>query len=96
TGSAHRRDLYYAARALDNTMYVVFANAVGGADPWRFNGGAAVYDPQGRPLVRGADEGEAVLVATLDPAALAATRAAHSMLADRPADQGLPRTALPA
>src|SRR4030095_841530 len=24
-GSAHRRDLYYAARALDNTMYVVFA-----------------------------------------------------------------------
>ncbi|MEH0824752.1 MULTISPECIES: carbon-nitrogen hydrolase family protein [unclassified Micromonospora] len=95
-GSAHRRDLYYAARALDNTMYVVFANAVGGADPWRFNGGAAVYDPQGRPLVRGADEGEAVLVATLDPAALAATRSAHSMLADRPADQGLPRTVLPA
>ncbi|MEE3917811.1 carbon-nitrogen hydrolase family protein [Micromonospora sp. BRA006-A] len=41
-GSAHRRDLYYAARALDNTMYVVFANAVGGADPWRFNGGGGV------------------------------------------------------
>ncbi|MEU4717121.1 carbon-nitrogen hydrolase family protein [Micromonospora purpureochromogenes] len=95
-GSAHRRDLYYAARALDNTMYVVFANAVGGADPWRFNGGAAVYDPEGRPLVRGADDGEAVLVATLDPAAVAATRSAHSMLADRPVDQGLPRTALPA
>ncbi|MEH0985534.1 carbon-nitrogen hydrolase family protein [Micromonospora sp. CPCC 205556] len=92
TGSAHRRDLYYAARALDNTIYVVFANAVGGADPWRFNGGAAVYDPEGRPLVRGADSGEEVLVATLDPATLAATRAAHSMLADRPADQGLPRT----
>ena len=83
-GSAHRRDLYYAARALDNTMYVVFANAVGGADPWRFNGGAAVYDPEGRPLVRGADDGEAVPVASLDPAALAATRSAHSMLADRP------------
>ncbi|MEV0811092.1 carbon-nitrogen hydrolase family protein [Micromonospora sp. NPDC050200] len=95
-GSAHRRDLYYAARALDNTMYVVFANAVGGADPWRFNGGAAVYDPEGRPLVRGADDGEAVLVATLDPASLAATRSAHSMLADRPADPGLPRTTLPA
>ena len=56
-GSEHRRDLYYAARALDNTMFVVFANSVGGADPWRFNGGAAVYDPQGRALVRGADEG---------------------------------------
>ncbi|SBT44197.1 carbon-nitrogen hydrolase family protein [Micromonospora auratinigra] len=93
-GSAHRRDLYYAARALDNTMYVVFANAVDGADPWRFNGGAAVYDPQGRPLVRGADSGEDVLVATLDPAALAATRAAHSMLADRLTEPGLPRTTL--
>lgn len=94
TGSAHRRDLYYAARALDNTMYVVFANAVGGADPWRFNGGAAVYDPEGRPLARGADTGEDVLVATLDPDALAATRAAHTMLRDRPLDAGAARAVL--
>ncbi|NJP32462.1 carbon-nitrogen hydrolase family protein [Micromonospora thermarum] len=95
-GSAHRRDLYYAARALDNTMFVVFANAVGGADPWRFNGGAAIYDPEGRPLARGADTGEAVLVATLDPDALARTRAAHSMLLDRLPDQGLTRSSLTA
>ncbi|MFG2050274.1 carbon-nitrogen hydrolase family protein [Micromonospora sp. NPDC048935] len=94
TGSEHRRDLYYAARALDNTMFVVFANAVGGVDPWRFNGGAAIYDPQGRALARGADEGTAVLVATLDPAELAATRSAHSMLADRLADQGGPRSSM--
>jgi predicted amidohydrolase len=87
-GSEHRRDLYYAARALDNTMYVVFANAVGGTDPWRFNGGAAVYDPQGRPLVRGADSGEDVLVAVLEPGPLAETRAAHTMLADRLPDLG--------
>ncbi|MFI0795135.1 carbon-nitrogen hydrolase family protein [Micromonospora rubida] len=93
-GSTHRRDLYYAARALDNTMFVVFANAVDGVDPWRFNGGAAVYDPQGRPLARGADTGEDVLVAVLDPAVLADTRAAHSMLADRPADPGAARAAL--
>ena len=86
-GSAHRRDLYYAARALDNTMYVVFANSVGGDGAWWFNGGAAVYDPQGRPIARAADEGEAVVVATFDPAELAATRAAHSMLADRRADR---------
>ncbi|MFC0033654.1 carbon-nitrogen hydrolase family protein [Micromonospora chaiyaphumensis] len=93
-GSEHRRDLYYAARALDNTMYVVFANSVDGADPWRFNGGAAVYEPEGRPLVRGADTGEDVLVATLDPAALGATRAAHTMLTDRLPHQGLARTTL--
>ncbi|WP_336298013.1 carbon-nitrogen hydrolase family protein [Micromonospora sp. LH3U1] len=94
TGSEHRRDLYYAARALDNTMFVVFSNAVGGVDPWRFNGGAAIYDPQGRVLTRGADDGTAVLVATLDPDVLAATRAAHSMLADRLPDQGGPRLSM--
>ncbi|MEV1286286.1 carbon-nitrogen hydrolase family protein [Micromonospora sp. NPDC049679] len=93
-GSEHRRDLYYAARALDNTMYVVFANAVGGESPWRFNGGAAVYDPEGRPLGRGPNEGESVVVAVLDPTELGATRAAHSMLADRLAHQGTARTAL--
>ncbi|SCG78899.1 carbon-nitrogen hydrolase family protein [Micromonospora humi] len=93
-GSAHRRDLYYAARALDNTMFVVFANAVGGADPWRFNGGAAVYDPEGRPLARGADTGEDVLVATLHPDVLADTRAAHTMLLDRLPDAGSARATL--
>ncbi|MGK5741722.1 carbon-nitrogen hydrolase family protein [Micromonospora sp. URMC 103] len=93
-GSEHRRDLYYPARALDNTMFVVFANAVGGAEPWRFNGGAAVYDPEGRPLARGADAGEDVLVATLDPAQLAATRAAHTMLTDRLSDLGPARLSL--
>lgn len=87
-GSQHRRDLYYAARALDNTMYVVFANAVGGVPPWRFNGGAAVYDPEGRCLARGDDEGEDLIVATLDQAEIAKTRVKHSMLADRLPDQG--------
>lgn len=87
-GSEHRRDVYYAARALDNTMYVVFANPVGGAEPWRFNGGAAIYDPQGRPLARGADEGERVVVATLDADELARVRAAHAMLAEHRPDQG--------
>lgn len=93
-GSAHRRDVYYAARALDNTMYVAFANSVGGADPWRFNGGAAIYDPEGRALARGADEGEAVVLAELDPAELARVRAAHSMLVDRRPDLGNRRRAL--
>ncbi len=87
-GSAHRRDLYYAARALDNTMYVVFANSVGGTGDWRFNGGAAVYDPEGRPLARAGDEHEEIVVADLDPRALADTRDAHTMLIDRCTDLG--------
>ncbi|MEV4756225.1 carbon-nitrogen hydrolase family protein [Micromonospora sp. NPDC049559] len=87
-GSEHRRDLYYRARALDNTMYVVFANSVDGADPWRFNGGAAIWDPEGRTLEQAPDTGTAVVTAVLDPAELTRVRSAHSMLADRRADQG--------
>lgn len=87
-GSEHRRDVYYAARALDNTMYVVFANSVEGAHPWRFNGGAAVYDPEGRPLARAGNTGEEIVVATLDPAELARVRRAHTVLADRFRDLG--------
>jgi predicted amidohydrolase len=87
-GSEHRRDLYYAARALDNTMYVVFANNVGGDKPWSFNGGAAIYDPEGRCLARGDNDSEIVIVSTLDSDVVDETRAAHSMLHDRLANQG--------
>jgi len=95
-GSSHRRDIYYAARALDNTVYVVLANSVGavGAEPWQFNGGAAIYDPEGRAVVRAADEGEAVITARLDSAELMRVRAAHTMFADRPGPDGAPRLAL--
>jgi predicted amidohydrolase len=87
-GSEHRRDVYYAARALDNTMYVVFANSVGGPPPWTFNGGAAIYEPEGRAVVRAPDVGEYVVVADLDPAHIGAVREAHSMLTDRRTDLG--------
>ncbi len=93
-GSEHRRDLYYPARALDNTMYVVFANPVGGTNPWRFNGGAAIYDPEGRPLGRGPDDRTTVVLGRLDPAELARVRAAHTMLIDRFVNQGAARNVL--
>ena len=91
-GSHPRRDLYYRARALDNTSYVVFANPVGGTDAWRFNGGAAIYDPQGQPLRKAQDEGEAIVVADLDPQELLRVRAAHAMLVDRRDDLDSRRT----
>jgi predicted amidohydrolase len=87
-GSEHRRDLYYAARALDNTMYVVFANAVGGRGRLRFNGGAAIYEPEGRAIARGGDEGEAVVIAELDPRELGRVRGRHTMLRDRRPELG--------
>ena len=64
-GSEHRRDLYYAARALDNGIYVVFAGLTGRCGEHVFNGGSAVYDPEGRPLARVGDEAPAIAMADL-------------------------------
>jgi len=86
-GAEHRRDLYYAARAVENGMYVVFAGLTGRCGKRDFSGGSAIYDPEGRPLVRlGTEAG--VAVADLDTELVEATRARHTMLADHRADLG--------
>lgn len=77
-GGEHRRDLYYAARALENGFYVVAAGLTGRCGSSSFIGGSAVYDPEGRPLARLGEE-EGLAVAELDPALVAATRARHRM-----------------
>ncbi|WP_041624807.1 carbon-nitrogen hydrolase family protein [Stackebrandtia nassauensis] len=79
-GGEHRRDTYHSARALDNTFYVVFADAVGGAAPWTFGGGSRVYDPEGRAVSE--PVGDDLVVAELDPEELRRTRQEHTMLAD--------------
>jgi hypothetical protein len=53
-----------------------------------------VYDPQGRPVAKGPDEGEAVVVATLDPVELARVSDTHTMLRDRPGGPGRDRRTL--
>ena len=80
-GGEHRRDLYYAARAVENGMYVVFAGLTGRCGSRDFSGGSAIYDPEGRSLVRlGTERG--VAVADLDTELVEETRARHTMLAD--------------
>jgi 5-aminopentanamidase len=86
-GGAHRRDLYYAARALENGMYVVFSGLTGRCGGFEFIGGSAVYDPEGRPIARLADE-EGLAIADLDPALVAQTRATHPMISDHRGDLG--------
>ena len=86
-GGGHRRDTFYAARALDNGFYVVLAAATGRCGENTFIGGSAVLDPEGRVLDR-LDGEEGVVVADLDPDVVAATRARFPMLADRPATLG--------
>ncbi|MGH8877076.1 MAG: carbon-nitrogen hydrolase family protein [Stackebrandtia sp.] len=82
SGGDHRRDLYHRARALDNTFYVVFANAQGGPNPWTFSGGSNVYDPQGCAVSK--PVGASLVVGELDPFELSRTRSDHTMLADVP------------
>jgi len=80
-GSEHRRDVYYAARALDNGCYVVFADLMGPCGAGAFSGGSAIYDPEGQPLVR-AGVGREVVTATLDADRLGQIRRDHGMGAD--------------
>ena len=82
-GSEHRRDLYYAARALDNGIYVAFAGLTGRCGEREFNGGSAVYDPEGRPLARVGAESPAVAVADLEQAEVDRVQAMNPILAGR-------------
>lgn len=81
-GSEHRRDVYYAARALDNGCYVVFADLTGPCGAESFSGGSAIYDPEGQPVVRAGRDRE-VVTATLDADRLEQVRADHGMGSDR-------------
>ena len=89
-GGAHRRDLYYAARALENGMYVVLSGLTGRCGAFDFIGGSAVFDPEGRPVARLGEE-DGLAIAELDPEVVAQTRATHTMLADHRDSLG-PRT----
>ncbi|GAB6983568.1 carbon-nitrogen hydrolase family protein [Nocardioides pyridinolyticus] len=86
-GGEHRRDLYYAARAVENGMYVVFAGLTGPCGAYSFIGGSAVYDPEGRTLARLGEE-EGLAIAATDVALVEATRERHTMVFDHRASLG--------
>jgi predicted amidohydrolase len=83
TGGEHRRDVYYAARALDNGIYVVFAGLTGTCGSGSFCGGSAIYDPEGRPVDRVGDDSPAWAVADLDLEVVRRTQREHPMARDR-------------
>lgn len=89
-GGGHRRDLHYAARALDCSMYVAFAGLVGG--PLDLIGGSALYDPLGRVVERLDDATAGMVLAAVDPAEVAQVRADQRMWADHREDLGPRRT----
>ena len=70
------------ARAIEDQMYVVACNGCGEHDRMRLGGRSAVVDPWGQVLAE-AGEDEQTLVAELDLALVAKTRADFPVLADR-------------
>ncbi len=87
-GSEHRRDLYYAARALDNGFYVVLAGLTGRCGGRDFSGGSAIYDPEGRPLGRVGTDSPALVVADLERAEVERVQDMNPIWRDRLADLG--------
>jgi nitrilase len=83
TGRAHWETLV-RARAIENQAFVI-APGQGGlhANGRRTYGHSLIVDPWGEVLACGPGEGEAVLIARLDPARLATVRAAFPATAHR-------------
>ena len=81
--SDRRRSIYFPARALENTVYVAFANFIGAHDGLDYCGRSAVHGPDGRVLADAGPDRTGIAVAELDPEALRQTRAALRMLHDR-------------
>lgn len=82
-GAEHRRDVYYAARALDNGIYVVFSGLTGRCGSRDFSGGSAVYDPEGRAVNRVGAQASALVLADLEPDEVTRVQRMHPLARDR-------------
>lgn len=82
-GSEHRRDLAFAARALDNGIYCVVSGLTGRCGTEEFSGGSAVYDPEGRVVERVGADDPALVVADLAHAEIERVQADLPVARDR-------------
>ena len=65
-GKGGFRERMLATRAADHELFVSYTNMVGGQDELVFDGGSAIFDQQGRLVVRGCQFEEDLVVADLD------------------------------
>lgn len=70
------------ARAYENQVYVAYANRCGSEGPLTYCGESCVVGPDGADLAR-AGSGDELMLAEIDPARLAASRAVNTHLGDR-------------
>ncbi len=59
-------DLLTVARAVENQLFVVAANAVGRSGEFHYSGGSAIVSPWGEVLALGGED-EEIVMATIDP-----------------------------
>jgi omega-amidase len=71
------------ARAIENQMFVIAVNRVGADDSNLFYGHSLIVDPWGEVLAEGPEKDEAVIVADVDFASVAAVRQRMPVFADR-------------
>jgi 5-aminopentanamidase len=84
--SDHRRTIYFPARALENTMYVAFANYVGGHDGLDYGGCSVLYGPDGGKLDEVSADTTTIAMTDLDAEFLRRTRETLEMVRDRRAE----------
>jgi omega-amidase len=60
-------DLLTVARAVENQLFVVAANAVGRSGEFQYSGGSVIVSPWGERLAQGGED-ESIVIATIDPA----------------------------
>jgi predicted amidohydrolase len=70
------------ARAYESQLFLAYVNRTGAEGPYTYCGASCLVAPDGTELAR-AGRGEELLVADVDPAALAASRRVNTHLADR-------------
>ena len=68
------------ARAIENQLYIAYANRAGAEHELRYVGRSAIYDPQGTALAEATDDGQELLVATVAKSAVSAARSKFSYL----------------
>ncbi|MCC9306787.1 carbon-nitrogen hydrolase family protein [Kitasatospora sp. RB6PN24] len=81
-GGRTQRAVWFPARALDNTCYVLLANHIGATGSFETCGGSAVWGPDGHLLADAGETTAGLAVAELDPVVLREVRAELTMLAD--------------
>ncbi|MCY4559043.1 MAG: nitrilase, partial [Chloroflexi bacterium] len=66
------------ARAIENQLYIAYANRIGTEHELRYVGRSVIYDPEGTLLAEGTDDSADLIVATIAKSAVAAARSDFS------------------